>query len=319
MCLSGKHRVAITTAGAGTHVTPAARGRSRPGGPTPKPYAEGMSDAANTPAPDSFEHSRTALVTGASSGIGEEYARRLGQRGYDLVVVARRGELLAELADEIRERYGTGVEVISADLGSPEGVMAVAERLTADGSGDLAPIDLLVNNAGRGDGGVFAEQDPAEIDAMIDLNVRAVLQLARAVLPVQTARRAAGYDGKLGVVNVSSMAGEIPANPGGSVYGAGKKFVTLWSESVAAEVRGQGVHVTAVLPGFVRTDMTRGVQEQGMPAFAFVPKEHIVRDSLLAWSAGRPVVIPGGQYKTAAGILRLLPRPLFRAVARRMA
>lgn len=279
-----------------------------------------MSDAVNSPdtPPASSGHPRTALVTGASSGIGEEYARRLGQRGYALVVVARRGELLEVLAEEVRERCGTGVEVISADLGTSKGVAAVAERLAADGTGDLAPIDLLVNNAGRGDGGTFAEQDPDEIDAMIDLNVRAVLQLTRAVLPVQVARRADGYDGRLGVVNVSSMAGEIPANPGGSVYGAGKKFVTLWSESVAAEVRKQGVHVTVVMSGFVRTDMTRGVQEQGLPAFAFVPKEHIVRDSLVAWSAGRAAVIPGAQYKAADGILRFLPRPLVRAVARRM-
>lgn len=282
-----------------------------------------MSYAVNTPDDSSpspaREHPRTALVTGASSGIGEEYARRLGQRGYALVVVARRGELLEELAEEVRERYGTEVEVLSADLGAPKGLAAVAERLAADGTGDLAPIDLLVNNAGRGDGGTFAEQDPEEIDAMIDLNVRAVLHLARAVLPVQVARRADGYDGKLGVVNVSSMAGEIPANPGGSVYGAGKKFVTLWSESVAAEVRKQGVHVTVVLPGFVRTDMTQGVQDEGMPAFAFVPKEHIVRDSLIAWSAGRSAVIPGPQYKAADGLLRILPRTLVRAVARRMA
>ncbi|GAB3731761.1 SDR family oxidoreductase [Nocardiopsis nanhaiensis] len=277
----------------------------------------GMSEAAKSPGPPS--HPRTALVTGASSGIGEEYARRLGQRGYALVVVARRGELLEGLAADVRERCGTDVEVLSADLGTPKGVAAVADRLSVDGAGDLAPIDLLVNNAGRGDGGAFTDQDPDEIDAMLDLNVRAVLQLTRAVLPVQLARRAAGSDHKLGVVNVSSMAGEIPANPGGSVYGAGKKFVTLWSESVAAEVRKQDVHVTAVLPGFVRTDMTRGVQEQGMPEFAFVPKEHIVRDSLRAWSVGRPVVIPGGQYKAADGVLRILPRALVRAVARRMA
>ncbi|WP_017590668.1 SDR family NAD(P)-dependent oxidoreductase [Nocardiopsis ganjiahuensis] len=278
-----------------------------------------MSDAAKTPGTPSSDHPRTALVTGASSGIGEEYARRLAQRGYALVVVARRSELLEGLAEEVRERYGTAVEVLSADLGTPEGVAAVAERLSADGTGGPAPVDLLVNNAGRGDGGPFVEQDPDEIDAMIDLNVRAVLRLARAVLPVQIARRADGYGGRLGVVNVSSMAGEIPANPGGSVYGAGKKFVTLWSESVAAEVRKQGVHVTVVLPGFVRTDMTRAVQEQGLPAFAFVPKEHIVRDSLAAWSAGRAAVIPGAQYKTADGILRFMPRPLVRAVARRMA
>ncbi len=278
-----------------------------------------MSDAAKTPGPPVPGHPRTALVTGASSGIGEEYARRLAQRGYALVVVARRGELLEALAVEIRGRYGTAVEVLAADLGTAEGLAAVAERLSADGAGVLAPIDLLVNNAGRGEGGTFVKQDPGEVDAMIDLNIRAVLHLARAVLPVQIARRAAGYDGRVGVVNVSSMAGELPTNPGGSVYGAGKKFVTLWSESVAAEVRKQGVHVTVVLPGFVRTDMTRGVQEQGLPAFAFVPKEHIVRDSLTAWSAGRAAVISGPQYKAADGVLRFLPRPLVRAVARRMA
>ncbi|MBQ1083522.1 SDR family oxidoreductase [Nocardiopsis sp. B62] len=276
-----------------------------------------MSDADATP--ETPAHTRTALVTGASGGIGEEYARRLAQRGYALVVVARRHDLLADLADDVRERYGTAVEVLRADLGTSEGVAAVAARLAEDGTGELAPVDLLVNNAGRGDGGTFAEQDPAEIDAMIDLNVRAVLKLARAVLPVQIARRANGYKEGLGVVNVASMAGEIPVNPGGSVYGAGKKFVTLWSESVAAEVRGHGVHVTVVLPGFVRTDMTRGVQEQGMPAFAFVPKEHIVRDSLIAWSAGRSAVVSGPQYRAADGLLRLLPRPLIRAVARRMA
>ncbi|WP_017546892.1 SDR family NAD(P)-dependent oxidoreductase [Nocardiopsis prasina] len=276
-----------------------------------------MSDADATP--ETPAHTRTALVTGASGGIGEEYARRLAQRGYALVVVARRHDLLAALADDVRERYGTAVEVLRADLGTSEGVAAVAARLAEDGTGALAPVDLLVNNAGRGDGGTFAEQDPAEIDAMIDLNVRAVLKLTRAVLPVQIARRANGYQEGLGVVNVASMAGEIPVNPGGSVYGAGKKFVTLWSESVAAEVRGRGVHVTVVLPGFVRTDMTRGVQEQGMPAFAFVPKEHIVRDSLVAWSAGRSAVVSGPQYRAADGLLRLLPRPLIRAVARRMA
>jgi uncharacterized protein len=276
-----------------------------------------MSDADATP--ETPAHTRTALVTGASGGIGEEYARRLAQRGYALVVVARRHDLLADLADDVRERYGAAVEVLRADLGTSEGVAAVAARLAEDGTGELAPVDLLVNNAGRGDGGTFAEQDPAEIDAMIDLNVRAVLKLARAVLPVQIARRANGYKEGLGVVNVASMAGEIPVNPGGSVYGAGKKFVTLWSESVAAEVRGHGVHVTVVLPGFVRTDMTRGVQEQGMPAFALVPKEHIVRDSLIAWSAGRSAVVSGPQYRAADGLLRLLPRPLIRAVARRMA
>ena len=264
------------------------------------------------------EYPRTALVTGASSGIGEEYARRLAQRGYGLVLVARRKELLESLAEEVRDVYGTFVEVLPADLASRDGVDAVIGRLTADGTGALPAIDLLVNNAGRGDGGVFTEQDPADIDTMIDLNVRAVLQLTRAVLPVQAARREAGERAALGVITVSSLAGEPAVNPGGSVYGAGKKFLTLWSESVSAEMRGKGVFVTVVLPGFVRTDMTRGVQERGLPEFAFVPKEYIVRDSLRAWAAGRSRVVPGAQYKTADGLLKVLPRTLVRLVARRM-
>ncbi|WP_304452399.1 SDR family oxidoreductase [Nocardiopsis sp. YSL2] len=276
-----------------------------------------MSAAQSTPQDSSTP--RTALVTGASSGIGEEFARRLAQRGYGLVVVARREDVLHALAGEIGERYGTDVETLPADLATREGLEAVAARLRRDGTDGVPPIDLLVNNAGRGDGGVFAEQDPDEIDAMIDLNVRAVLQLARAVLPVQIARREAGETARLGVVNVSSLAGEPAANPGGSVYGGGKKFVTLWSESVAAEVRRKGVQVTVVLPGFVRTDMTRKVQDQGLPEFAFVPKEQIVRETLRAWSAGRSQVVPGGQYKTADGLLRVLPRTLVRALARRMA
>ncbi|MBB6118511.1 SDR family NAD(P)-dependent oxidoreductase [Nocardiopsis algeriensis] len=276
-----------------------------------------MSEESPLP-PQGATRPRTALVTGASSGIGEEYARRLAQRGYGLVLVARRAELLDELAREVRDDYGTLVEVLPADLATAQGLAAVTARLAADGSGRAAPVDLLVNNAGRGDGGLFAEQEPSEIDAMIDLNVRAVLHLTRAVLPVQIARRAAGEKAVLGVVNVSSLAGEPVSNPGGSVYGAGKKFLTLWSESVAAEVRPLGVHVTVVLPGFVRTDMTRSVQEKGLPEFAFVPKEHIVRDSLRAWAAGRSRVIPGAQYKTADGLLKVLPRSLVRAVARRM-
>ncbi|PDP85750.1 short-chain dehydrogenase [Glycomyces fuscus] len=276
-----------------------------------------MSEPAGTS--ETPVHPRTALVTGASSGIGEEYARRLAERGYSLVLVARRAEILEALAQEIGERYGVGVQPLPADLGTDEGLALVAERLSADGSGDQAPVDLLVNNAGRGDGGPFAVQEPSEIDAMLDLNVRAVLQLARAVLPVQIARRkVAPRRTRLGVINLSSVAGEVTANPGGSVYGAGKKFVSVWSESVAAEVAGHGVHVTAVLPGFVRTDMTREVQESGLPAFAFVSKEQVVRESLAAWAAGRTSVVPGAQYKAAAGLLRFVPKPVMRAAARRV-
>ncbi|GAA1781917.1 SDR family oxidoreductase [Streptomonospora arabica] len=267
---------------------------------------------------------RTALVTGASSGIGEEYARQLARRGYDLVLVARRAQLIEELADDLAEQCGVSAAALPADLSDSGDVARLEERLRADGTGDAAPIDLLVNNAGTGGGGEFVRQDPDSVDAMLDLNIRAVVRLARAVLPVQIARRRRAGLGegdlpRMGVINVSSMAGELAANPGGAVYGATKSFVRLWSESVALEVAGHGVHVSAVLPGFVRTEMTRGVQRRSLPDIAFVAKERIVSESLRAWAAGRTSVVPGQQYKTADGLLRLIPRSLFKTFARRSA
>ncbi|QBI52021.1 SDR family NAD(P)-dependent oxidoreductase [Streptomonospora litoralis] len=285
-------------------------------------HTEDPSESAGTASGGRARHRRTALVTGASSGIGEEYARQLARRGYDLVLVARRAERVEALAGELVEQCGVAAVALPADLGDPGDLARLEERLRADGTGEAAPIDLLVNNAGTGGGGHFAEQDTDEIDSMLDLNVRAVLHLARAVIPVQISRRRAAGTGSgaalhMGVINVSSMAAQLVANPGGAVYGGTKSFVRLWSESVALEVAGSGVHVTAVLPGYVRTEMTRKVQESGLPGFAFVPKERIVAESLRAWAAGRTSVVPGPQYKTADGLLRLIPRGLFNSVARR--
>jgi short-subunit dehydrogenase len=267
---------------------------------------------------DATPRSRTALVTGASTGIGAEYARALAERGFHLVLVARRAPLIEGLAAELADRHGVAAATLAADLADPADRARVEERLRADGTGPDTPVDLLVNNAGRGDGGPFAGQDPANIDAVLDLNVRAVLHLTRAVLPVQAARRAAGHAGPLGVLNVSSVAGDLAAAPGGSVYSAGKAFLTQWSQSVAVEAAGSGVRVTAVLPGYVRTDLTRGLQESGAPGFAFVPKEVVVRESLRAWAAGRALVVPGLRYRAADALVRLAPRGLFRAVAGRV-
>ncbi|MUL40461.1 SDR family NAD(P)-dependent oxidoreductase [Streptomonospora sp. PA3] len=261
------------------------------------------------------------MVTGASSGIGEEFARRLARGGYDLVLVARRAERIEELAGELTGRCGIAATALPADLAGTDGLARVAERLRADGAGGAAPIDLLVNNAGTGGGGEFARQDPDEIDTLVDLNIRAVLHLARAVVPVQIERRraglAAGARPYTGVINISSLAGELAANPKGAVYSATKAFVRQWSESLAAEAAGRGVRVTAVLPGYVRTEMTRGVQDKGLPDLAFVPKERVVAESLRAWAAGRTLVVPGVQYKAAEGLLRLLPRTLLKTAARR--
>ncbi|PRX99435.1 SDR family NAD(P)-dependent oxidoreductase [Allonocardiopsis opalescens] len=257
---------------------------------------------------------RTALVTGASSGIGEEYARRLAERGHRLVLVARRAERLDALAAELAERYGARTESIAADLATAEGVARVEERLRAEEH----PVDLLVNNAGYGGGGSFARQQPEDVQRVIDVNVTALVRLTRAVLPGQIERKRSGAaPGPVGVINVGSVAGLLPVSPGSALYASSKAFVRLFTESVAAEVKRRGVHVTAVLPGYVRTDMTTWLQEKGAPEQVFVPKETVVADSLRAFARGRSVVIPGLQYKAAGGLLKLLPATLVRGAVRR--
>ncbi|NYE44950.1 hypothetical protein HDA32_000070 [Spinactinospora alkalitolerans] len=268
---------------------------------------------------DQPARTRTALITGASSGIGEEYARQLARRGFALVLVARRAELIDGLAAELSERHGVAVEPLVADLTDDADLATVEERLRVADGGGLTPIDLLVNNAGRGGGGSFARQDTDAIDDTIELNVRALVRLTRAVLPAQIERRKQGTaaDHPMGVLNVASMAGLMPAAPGGAIYAATKAFVVSFTESVAAEVRRHGLRVSAVLPGYVRTEMTSELQESGMPGIAFVAKDRVVTDSLRAWAAGAPSVIPGARYKAAGGLLRVVPRGLFRGLAGR--
>ncbi|GAA3731058.1 SDR family oxidoreductase [Salinactinospora qingdaonensis] len=254
------------------------------------------------------------MITGASAGIGAEYARQLARRGCNLVLVARRAEAIETLAAELHEEYGVAVETRPADLADPADLATVEERLRADGE-TAAPIDVLVNNAGCSSGGPFAHQDLASIEGMLALNIGAVTRLARAVLPVQLQRRRSGdHSGPIGIINVASVAGLLSGSPEGAVYAATKAFVVSLSESLTAEAGKDGVHVTAVLPGYVRTDMTRAVQERGLPEVAFVSKERVVTESLRAWARGTGAVVPGMQYKAAGVLLKLLPRPVARAI-----
>jgi uncharacterized protein len=238
---------------------------------------------------------RSALVTGASSGIGESFARTLAERGTDLVIVARRGELLEGLAAELRDRVK--VEVMVADLTDPGRRKAVEER--------VADVDLLVNNAGFGAFGAFAELDLEVQLAEVELNVVALVRLAHAALPGMISR------GRGGILNVASMAGFVPA-PGSATYGATKAYVASFSESLHAEVRGQGVHVTALCPGFTRTD------EDTPASLLWMRRADVARAGLDAVAAGRPISVPGAQYKAAMPLTKLVPRSLLRAGANRM-
>ncbi|MBW8484473.1 SDR family oxidoreductase [Actinomadura sp. PM05-2] len=242
---------------------------------------------------------RTALVTGASSGIGESFARILAARGTDLVVVARRADLLDRLARDLVERHRVAVEVIAADLTDPAARGEVAERLRA------GAVELLVNNAGYGAFGAFAELDLDDQLQEIELNVTALVRLTHAALPAMLER------GRGGVLNVASMAGFAPS-PGSATYGATKAYVASFSESLHAEVAGRGVHVTALCPGFTRTD-----EEQGA-GLLWTRRADVAAAGLDAVAAGRALCVPGLQYKAALPALRVLPRPLLRAAATRV-
>ncbi|MCK8677646.1 SDR family NAD(P)-dependent oxidoreductase [Streptomyces lichenis] len=185
----------------------------------------------------------TALITGASSGLGTEFARQWAQRGADLVLVARRKDRLEELAEKLEQRYGVSARVIAKDLGKPGA--AAALRAELDGLGTT--VQTLVNNAGFGSHGPLAEADPARVSEMVQLNVMAVTELTRAFLPDLVA------DGRGALVNIASAAAYQPT-PAMAVYGATKAFVLNFTEAVGYEVRGSALTVLAVSPGPVRTE-----------------------------------------------------------------
>lgn len=245
----------------------------------------------------------SALVTGASSGIGEAMVHLLGTTGIPQVVVARRVDRLEELA----ERY-PGVEVLAADLTTPDGLAAVAERIV-----DPAwPIDLVVNNAGFGTSGAFHELDADRLDDEIALNVRALTRLSHAALSTMVPR------GRGFLLNVSSVVSFQPA-PKLAVYAATKAFVTSLTESLHEEVRGTGVKVTALCPGLTRTEFqsvsSSDAYATSYPAFAWLSPEEVAAAGLHDVAKGRALSIPGTLYKGMALAAGVTPRGISRRLS----
>jgi uncharacterized protein len=252
-----------------------------------------------------------ALITGASAGIGREFARQLAGRARSIILVARRDERLIELADQLQREHPTLVVYIRkvdlADLGQLQDFLEWLDR-------EKLEVDLLINNAGLGDSGIFAKSDPDRNNEMTAVNVTALTLLTRHLLPPMIAKHRGG------ILNVSSSAGFLPI-PGSAVYAATKAYVTSFSEALRAELCGTGVSVCALCPGPVVTEFQQVARREGAqpdigPNFLVVTVEQVVRDTLAALGADRPLVIPGFAMKLLMLLARIMPMPILRWVAR---
>ncbi len=245
---------------------------------------------------------RSALVTGASSGIGEAFVRRLAADNVPTVVVARRVDRLDALAASL-----PGIEVLPGDLTTDEGLARVEARVASVDR----PIDLLINNAGFGTSGRFATIDPERSEREIRLNVLALTRLSRAVLPGMIERRR-GW-----VLNVSSIAA-FAAVPSLAVYAATKAYVTSFTEALHEELRGSGVSVTALHPGLTNTEFVTvsGGSEwsSNIPRFALMDADEVAEAGLHAAAAGQATVSPGWANKAIAGLTPLVPRSIARRI-----
>ena len=240
----------------------------------------------------------TALITGATAGIGHEYAAQLAARGDDLVLVARNGARLEEVAEELRRAHQVEVEVLVADLSDRADLARVEARL-AD---HVHPIDLLVNNAGFGLKKRFLDNSADEETEMLEVLVTAVLRLTHAALGAMAER------GHGGIINVSSVAAFLPRGS----YSAAKAWVNSFSEWAHMEYAPRGVQVMALCPGFTKTEFHERMQVKRGDGFLWLDVDFLVRKSLEDFEKGRAYSIPGAQYKTITALTKAVPNRVLR-------
>lgn len=245
---------------------------------------------------------KTALITGASSGIGGRFARLLAREGYDLVLVARDESRLVETAEVLRKEFETECEILVADLSTEQGSKSVEERV----SNPERPIDVLINNAGFGIRESFLKSHKDAEQQLLDVLVRTPMRLMHSALPIMKERNS-GI-----IINVSSVAGWIA----GGTYSAAKSYLTVLSESLHTELRATNVNVLALCPGFTHTEFhQRGkMRMEALPKFMWLDADHVVAK---AWSdarAGKAVSVPGWQYSILSSLARFAPRPLVRKI-----
>lgn len=243
-----------------------------------------------------------ALVTGSTSGLGLEFAWQLAGTGHDLVLVSRDQDRLRAVAEQIRDVHSVTVEVLAADLSDREQLERVEIRLTDP----VDRVDLLINNAGYGLRGEFLEVSVEDHEKQMDTLMKAVLVLSHAAARTMVQRRRGA------ILNVSSLAGYTTAGP----YAASKSWVTVFTESLAMELKGTGVTATALLPGFVQTEFHEraAMTMEGLPRVTWLKAPFVVEQALKDAAKGNVLSIPSVKYRTAGEVSRIAPRSLVRAM-----
>ena len=235
----------------------------------------------------------TALITGASAGIGAEFARQLAAQGVNLILVARRKQKLEALAIELQQKYAISAEIIAADLSKPDDVAQVEAKIF-----DTPDLDLLVNNAGFGTASRFHDGDPGPHFDMLQVHVTASVRLARCALPGMVARQR-GW-----IVNVASVAAFLPY--GSVLYPSTKAFLVSFSQALSTELHGTGVRVQALCPGFTYTEFHDVISADRSiaPKFMWMSAESVVSTSIKALPHGPVVIVPGWQYRWIVAMAR---------------
>ena len=254
---------------------------------------------------------RRALITGASAGLGVEFARQLAERGVDLLLVARRADKLEAVAEAMRKAHGIDVQIFADDLSQRE----APARIEAHVRAQSMTIDWLVNNAGASGPDLLEDRDWNENAAFLELMMISVAQMCHRFVPPMQER---GF-GR--VINVSSFAGRLPTAAGAN-YGPAKAWVVALSEELALECRGSGVHVCALCPGFTHTDFheTAGLMDMknGLPDFMWYDADVVARDGLRACERGKAICVSGRFYRFLDPIAQsVLTRGLLKAAAPR--
>ena len=255
------------------------------------------------------DRGRLALITGASSGLGAAFARRLAAEGYDLIITGRREERLKALSEELSRAHGVIIETIVADLADPEGVAALTERIRV-----TPKLELLINNAGFGSRRPFHKEDLQGQEKMVRVHILATMALTYAAIPNMI------EEGRGAIINVSSLAGFAPL-PGNVTYSGTKAFLSAFSEALNMELARTGVKVQALCPGLTRTEFhsRMGIDPARLKSkglIRWMAPEEVVEASLNCLAKGRVICIPGWGNRAVFYLLRLIPRGLYYRFAR---